>query len=130
MIEVDKLLLQDTHVHSTFSDGASTLAENVAEAERIGLQSLTCVDHVRPDTAWIPSYAAAVGEMRGATAVELQCAVEAKLLDTSGALDLPADLPESISSTPRITRCRCRAAPGPPRRSGRRSRAASSIRWS
>jgi putative hydrolase len=92
MIEVDKLLLQDTHVHSTFSDGAGTLAENVAEAERIGLQSLTCVDHVRRDTAWIPSYAAAVGEMRGATAVELQCAVEAKLLDTSGALDLPADL--------------------------------------
>lgn len=86
------LLAQDTHVHSTFSDGANTIAENVAEAEALGLTALTCVDHVRRDTAWVPDYVAAVRELRATTRVRLRCAVEAKLLDTSGALDAPLEL--------------------------------------
>lgn len=80
---------QDMHVHSTFSDGANSLEENVAEAESLGLVELGCVDHVRGDTDWVPSYAAAVAAMRGRTEVRLQCGIEAKLLDTAGALDLP-----------------------------------------
>lgn len=80
---------QDMHVHSTFSDGANSLEENVAEAESLGLVELGCVDHVRVDTDWVPSYAAAVAAMRGRTEVRLQCGIEAKLLDTAGALDLP-----------------------------------------
>ncbi len=92
MIAADALLRQDTHVHSTFSDGRNTLAENVAEAERLGLWTLTCVDHVRRDTDWLPAYVAAVKALRRHTAVILRCAVEAKLLDTSGRLDAPDDL--------------------------------------
>lgn len=84
---------QDMHVHSTFSDGKSTLAENVAEAEAVGLLELTCVDHVRADTTWVPEYLAAVQELRPRTDVRLLCGVEAKLLDTAGRLDLPVDLP-------------------------------------
>ena len=81
---------QDMHVHSTFSDGANSLEENVAEAESLGLHELGCVDHVRADTDWVPAYATAVGALRERTAVRLQCGIEAKLLDTAGALDLPA----------------------------------------
>jgi putative hydrolase len=80
------------HVHSTFSDGANTIAENVAEAERLGLEELTCVDHVRQDSDWVADYVAAVDALRSRTRVRLHCAVEAKLLDTSGALDLPPEL--------------------------------------
>jgi len=82
-------LLQDMHVHSTFSDGHDTLEANVAEAEALGLTQLGCVDHVRADTPWVPEYVAAVQRVAGDTGVELQCGIEAKLLDTSGALDLP-----------------------------------------
>jgi putative hydrolase len=84
--------LQDMHVHSTFSDGRDTIEDNVAEAERLGLLELTCVDHVRADTAWVGDYAAAVARVDAATPVRLACAVEAKLLDTSGHLDLPSGL--------------------------------------
>ena len=77
------------HVHSTFSDGANTLEENVAEAESLGLVELGCVDHVRADTDWVPAYVAAVQALRERTEVRLQCGIEAKLLDTAGALDLP-----------------------------------------
>lgn len=80
---------QDMHVHSTFSDGHDTIEDNVAEAEALGLTQLTCVDHVRVDTEWVPEYLAAVRRIDGETGVELLCGIEAKLLDTDGRLDLP-----------------------------------------
>jgi putative hydrolase len=88
----DPALTRDMHVHSTFSDGANTIRENVAEAERIGLTELTCVEHVREDTRWIPAYVAAIRESRKRTPIVLRCAVEAKILDIYGCLDLPAEL--------------------------------------
>jgi len=85
-------LSQDMHVHSTFSDGKSTIAENVAEAEALGLAELTCVDHVRADTDWVPEYVAAVRAIREETTIQVHCAVEAKILNTEGILDLPEEL--------------------------------------
>ena len=83
---------QDMHVHSTFSDGHDTIEDNVAEAEALGLTQLTCVDHVRVDTGWVPEYLAAVRRIDGQTGVELLCGIEAKLLDTDGRLDLPEEI--------------------------------------
>lgn len=82
----------DMHVHSTFSDGKNTIEENIAEAEALGLRTLTCVDHVRMDTTYVPQFVAAVRALRPTTEVELLCAVEAKILDTAGTLDLPDGL--------------------------------------
>ena len=79
----------DMHVHSTFSDGKGRIEDNIAAAEALGLTALGCVDHVRVSTDWVPEYVAAVARLRGETAVQLRCGIEAKLLDTSGALDLP-----------------------------------------
>lgn len=88
----ESALAQDMHVHSTFSDGESTIEENVAEADRIGLTELACVEHVRGDTKWVPAYVAAIGDSRKRTPIVLRCAVEAKILDIYGCLDLPAEL--------------------------------------
>jgi putative hydrolase len=93
MTERADLLRQDMHVHSTFSDGKNTVEENVAEAEALGLSELTCVDHVRRDTEWVPDFSAEVARVRRLTGVRLYCAVETKLLDTAGNLDLPGELP-------------------------------------
>ncbi|MDQ2700129.1 MAG: PHP domain-containing protein, partial [Actinomycetota bacterium] len=86
---------QDMHVHSTFSDGKNTIEENIEQAESLGLETLTCVDHVRMDTDWLPSYVAAIESLRPTTEVELICGIEAKLLNTAGDLDLP-ELPPGI----------------------------------
>lgn len=91
MTEAATLLLEDHHVHSTFSDGRTTLAENVAHAEQLGLTRLGCVDHVRADTTYVPEYVAAVRALRRATAVELTAGIEAKILDVRGRLDVPID---------------------------------------
>jgi putative hydrolase len=84
------------HVHSTFSDGNNTIEENIEEAESLGLEQLTCVDHVRVDTDYLPEYVKAIERLRSTTAVELICGIEAKLLNTAGELDLPPELPEGI----------------------------------
>jgi putative hydrolase len=82
---------QDMHVHSTYSDGAGTVAENLIAAERAGLAMLTCVDHVRSDTDWVAAFADEVRTLAHGTEIEVRSALEAKLLDTSGELDLPAE---------------------------------------
>ncbi len=89
---MDRALPRDMHVYSNFSDGQNTIEENVAEAERIGLTELVFADHVRFDSRWIPDYVAAVSRCREKTSVVLHCAVEAKILDIYGRLDLPRKL--------------------------------------
>jgi putative hydrolase len=86
---VEPAMTRDMHVYSTFSGGVNTIEENVAEAERIGLTEITFADHVRVDSRWVPDYVAAVCNCREQTSVVLHCAVEAKILDIGGRLDLP-----------------------------------------
>jgi putative hydrolase len=83
---------QDYHVHSTFSDGASTVADNVAVARDRGLRRLCLTDHVRSNTTWLPDFVAAVAALRADDGAELVTGAEAKILDSSGRLDLPGDL--------------------------------------
>jgi putative hydrolase len=83
---------EDFHVHSTFSDGASTLAENVEAARDRGLRTLCLVDHVRRDTAWVPDFVTAVETYRHQPGLRVLAGVEAKILDTSGRIDTPPDL--------------------------------------
>jgi putative hydrolase len=95
MTGLDIALDEDFHVHSTFSDGASTLAENVSMARERGLRTLCLVDHVRRDTAWLASFSAAVSRFRGWPGMRVLAGVEAKIWDSSGALDVPP-LPDGI----------------------------------
>ena len=88
----DVALDEDFHVHSTFSDGGSTLAENVRAARERALRTLCLVDHVRRDTAWLPEFAAAVTALRDQRGLRILAGVEAKILDTCGRLDLPPGL--------------------------------------
>ena len=85
-------LTQDMHVYSTFSEGKNTIEETVAEAERMGLTELAFADHVRSDSKWVPDYVAAVRRCGEQTSVVLRCAVETKILDVYGRLDLPRKL--------------------------------------
>jgi putative hydrolase len=80
------------HVHSTYSDGAGTVAENLIAAERAGLRTLTCVDHVRGDTDWAPEFAEEVRSLATGSKLQVRSGVEVMILDTSGELDLPAEI--------------------------------------
>ncbi len=82
-------LAEDYHVHSLFSDGVSSVTENVGAAQSRGLRRLCLVDHVRRDTTWVPSFVAAVQPLRETPGIDILAGVEAKILDRAGRLDLP-----------------------------------------
>ena len=87
------LLDEDWHVHSTFSDDAvSTLAENVLAAAERGLTRIRLTDHVRAATTWVPEFVAAVAALDLPDGLTVLSGVEAKILDATGRLDVPADL--------------------------------------
>ena len=93
MSPVHPELRGDHHVHSTFSDDAvSTLAENVAAAHAAGLAELRLVDHVRQSTNWVPEFVAAVGALEIPDGLTVHTGVEAKILDSTGLLDVPPGL--------------------------------------
>lgn len=83
----------DLHVHSTFSDGASTIEENLASAAGHGMHTLGMVDHVRRSTDWVPSFVDAVRALDGTAGLQILCGVEAKILDTDGVMDMPDGMP-------------------------------------
>jgi putative hydrolase len=97
-IDPAELRRMDMQTHSTFSDGRDSIADNVAAAEEAGLVRLTCTDHVRRDTDYLPDYVAEIRRVREGTDVEITCGIEAKILDTSGELDMPAELPDGIEA--------------------------------
>jgi len=87
------ILRSDYHVHSTFSDDAvSTLAENIAAAAALTLETVRLIDHVRASTTWVPEFLAAVAAEQIPERLEVLTGVEAKMMDVTGRLDIPADL--------------------------------------
>ncbi|RBY75574.1 histidinol-phosphatase [Blastococcus sp. TF02-09] len=87
------LLRTDHHVHSTWSDDAvSTTAANLAAARDAGLASIRMVDHVRTSTTYVPEFLAEVAALPPVEGLEVLTGVEAKILDSSGRLDVPSDL--------------------------------------
>ncbi|MGW5866727.1 PHP domain-containing protein [Streptomyces sp. NPDC055239] len=85
-------LRADHHTHTDHSDGRDPLERMITAAEHRGLTTLYVTDHVRADTTYLPGYVAAVRAARGRTPLDIVCGVEAKIMDSSGRLDLPADL--------------------------------------
>jgi putative hydrolase len=99
----DRLLVEDHHVHSTFSDdAASTLVENRDAAVAAGLRTIRMVDHVRTSTTYVPEFLAAVRRLGRVPGLVTLTGVEAKMLDGSGALDLPPDLPLGSGGVDRV----------------------------
>ncbi len=87
------LLRTDHHVHSTWSDDAvSSPLENLHAARAAGLASVRMVDHVRTTTTHVPEFLADIAALPRVDGLEVLTGVEAKILDASGRLDVPADL--------------------------------------
>lgn len=82
----------DWHTHSDRTDGEASAAAMADAAVGAGLTLWGLSDHVRADTTWLFEYVAATRSIRR-EGLRVRCGVEAKLLDTTGRLDLPAELP-------------------------------------
>ena len=97
------LLRSDHHVHSTWSDDAvSSTWANLAAARDAGLASVRMVDHVRTSTTYVPEFLAEVAALPRVEGLEVLTGVEAKILDASGRLDVPADLVVGAGGVDRV----------------------------
>ena len=85
-------LAVDAHVHSTVSDGRDDPATNVAVAVSRDLHTLGLVDHVRRDTTWVQDYVEVVDRLNRTSPILVTAGIEAKLLGTSGLLDMPSSI--------------------------------------
>jgi putative hydrolase len=89
----------DHHVHSTFSDDAhSTPAENLAAATRRGLTRIRMVEHVRVAATHVPDFLAAVAALDVPDGLTVSTGIEAKILDTAGTVDAPADVLAAVGT--------------------------------
>ncbi|MBN9620338.1 MAG: PHP domain-containing protein, partial [Actinobacteria bacterium] len=82
----------DWHSHSSRTDGADDAERMADAAQRAGLGVWGLSDHVRADSTWLDDYVTVTRALRR-DGLTIHCGVEAKLLDTSGRLDLPPGLP-------------------------------------
>ncbi len=93
MIAERHRIVEDFHVHSTFSDDAiSSLSENIAAASARGIRVIRLTEHVRASTTWVAEFVAAVAAEPTPEGLTVLTGVEAKILDANGTLDVPADL--------------------------------------
>lgn len=81
--------LFDNHVHTTFSDGRSTVEEFIEAALEQGIRSLVFTDHVNREAEWFWDYVAEIKRMRQkyATKINLSIGLEAKTIDYQGSID-------------------------------------------
>lgn len=86
-------LASDTRIRTRFADGADTIDDAIAAAERAGLNHIAITDQVDARTDWIATYARSIDRARSRTQVRIDCGVATDILSADGALDLPDELP-------------------------------------
>ena len=82
----------DLHTHSDLTDGADSPELMADAALSAQLTTWGLSDHVRADSTWVGDYERLVRALRR-DELNIRCGVEVKILDRSGRLDLPANLP-------------------------------------
>lgn len=89
---------RDYHLHTDFSDGKNTASEMTWAAIRLGLGCICFCDHCRRDSDWLEQYVSEINRLTAEYSgrLEIQCAVETKILDFSGRLDIPEGLDGSV----------------------------------
>jgi putative hydrolase len=83
-----ELVNVELQVHTTWTDGSSTIAEQLESAQQRGLATIAFTEHVRRDTDWFAGFAAAVRkEAHRFPELTVLVGCEAKALDSRGTLD-------------------------------------------
>jgi len=85
----------DLHLHTTYTDGRSSLAEMLAAAPPLATIAFT--EHVRRGITWFDSFQRDVAcQARAYPHLQVLVGIEAKALDVSGALDADPSLVEQV----------------------------------
>jgi putative hydrolase len=84
---------RDYHIHTTWTDGRSTVEECVEAALRKELKGVAFTEHVRSTSSWFDAFVEQVTSLaKRKTGLEILCGIEAKALDYDGRLDATEDM--------------------------------------
>lgn len=93
-----QLLLQgDWHIHSTYTDGKSSLKNIVRIAERRKIKAIAITEHVRKELDY--DFSALLDEietLKNSSKVMIFSGIEAKVLNKKGELDLPKKFVKNV----------------------------------
>jgi putative hydrolase len=81
--------LSDMHLHTTWTDGASSVSEMIAAAEKKGLKRIALTDHVRGTSTYCEPYEQEIDGLARLSSLRVHVGFEAKVMDFEGRLDLP-----------------------------------------
>ncbi|MBN2410752.1 PHP domain-containing protein [candidate division KSB1 bacterium] len=83
----------DFHIHTTFTDGKSSIEEYIISAIKKGLSAIAFTEHVRKSSGWFGTFSREVKNIRKAyPQLKIYYGIEAKALDYQGALDATTEM--------------------------------------
>jgi putative hydrolase len=94
---LDQALPCDFHMHTNITDGTASVLEMAEAAQSARMTQILFSEHIRQTSTYFPEFSALV-RRTSITDVQLFVGVEAKVLDTSGALDMPAGTAEQCDA--------------------------------
>lgn len=79
----------DFHIHTTFTDGSSTIQEYVNRAILLDIQEIAFTEHVRKTSPWYHSFVASVESVRESykNKIRIYHGIETKVLNLNGDMD-------------------------------------------
>jgi putative hydrolase len=91
----DKYVLQDFHLHSSWTDGICSLDKIVSIALSRRLRTIAFTDHVRRSSTYFPDYLKEIDRLRNTVDICLLAGFEAKVANMDGTLDVSRDIIEA-----------------------------------
>lgn len=88
--EINKdIPLWDYHIHTTITDGASSIKEYIQTGINRGLQAIVFTEHVRKTSQWYPAFVETVEGSRESykQKIDIFHGIETKILNVDGELD-------------------------------------------
>lgn len=79
----------DLHIHSTWTDGAQSVADIAEFAKRLCLNPVAVTDHVRKNSTYCPEYEREIKNISSEYGLRIIAGFEAKVINADGDLDLP-----------------------------------------
>ncbi len=96
----------DFQMHTTWTDGRSSVAEMIAAAKATGLQAIAITEHVNSQSGWYPQFVADVMAQRaGGSGLEVFYGVEVAASDYRGGLKADLTLHEAELVLGVVHRC-------------------------
>ncbi len=81
----------DFHLHTTYTDGQSTLRQMAQKCLELGYTTIAFTDHVREDSDYLCEYFKEIDKIKKELNIEIYKGIEARICDFTGNIAYPKD---------------------------------------